>query len=205
MFSKIKRLLRGLSTPKKILVGLATFVVVSAGMAGVNPDNRTVTTTAANTQDQIATIINNQKTLAETVNKKQIIDKQVVSYSTSIKNDPSLYVGTEKTLVTGVNGERTVTYEVTYKGDTEISRLQLSDVMTKQPVNEIKAVGTRSRDQSTGGSSCSNGYINTYGNCVASPSSSPNGATAKCRDGTYSYSQSRRGTCSSHGGVASWL
>jgi hypothetical protein len=33
----------------------------------------------------------------------------------------------------------------------------------------------------------------------------PRGATARCRDGTYSYSATRRGTCSRHGGVASWL
>ena len=31
------------------------------------------------------------------------------------------------------------------------------------------------------------------------------GATAICRDGTYSYSANRRGTCSHHGGVAQWL
>lgn len=30
-------------------------------------------------------------------------------------------------------------------------------------------------------------------------------ATAVCRDGTYSYSRNRRGTCSHHGGVAQWL
>ncbi len=29
--------------------------------------------------------------------------------------------------------------------------------------------------------------------------------TAICRDGTYSYSKNRRGTCSHHGGVAQWL
>lgn len=29
--------------------------------------------------------------------------------------------------------------------------------------------------------------------------------TAICRDGTYSYSSNRRGTCSHHGGVARWL
>jgi hypothetical protein len=34
--------------------------------------------------------------------------------------------------------------------------------------------------------------------------SNPSGATAKCRDGTLSYSASRRGTCSHHGGVAVW-
>jgi hypothetical protein len=31
------------------------------------------------------------------------------------------------------------------------------------------------------------------------------GPTAKCRDGTYSYSHHRRGTCSHHHGVAKWL
>ncbi len=33
----------------------------------------------------------------------------------------------------------------------------------------------------------------------------PAGATAQCRDGSYSFSASRRGTCSHHGGVARWL
>ncbi len=33
----------------------------------------------------------------------------------------------------------------------------------------------------------------------------PAGATARCRDGTYSFSRHRSGTCSHHGGVAVWL
>jgi len=33
----------------------------------------------------------------------------------------------------------------------------------------------------------------------------PRGASAICRDGTYSFSQTRRGTCSHQGGVAQWL
>ncbi len=33
----------------------------------------------------------------------------------------------------------------------------------------------------------------------------PFGATAKCRDTSYSFSHTRRGTCSYHGGVARWL
>lgn len=51
-------------------------------------------------------------------------------------------------------------------------------------------------------------YINSAGNEIQSPSYSdsvPAGASAICGDGTYSFSQSRRGTCSHHGGVASWL
>jgi hypothetical protein len=37
------------------------------------------------------------------------------------------------------------------------------------------------------------------------PRGPPSGASARCRDGTYSYSQNRRGTCSHHGGVAEWF
>ena len=51
-------------------------------------------------------------------------------------------------------------------------------------------------------------YTNVYGNRVQSPtyySTYPAGATALCRDGTYSFSRSRRGTCSHHGGVARWF
>ncbi len=34
--------------------------------------------------------------------------------------------------------------------------------------------------------------------------SKPAGASAHCRDGTWSFSHTHRGTCSRHGGVASW-
>lgn len=33
----------------------------------------------------------------------------------------------------------------------------------------------------------------------------PTGATAKCKDGTYSHAATHRGACSRHGGVAEWL
>ena len=53
-------------------------------------------------------------------------------------------------------------------------------------------------------------YINKSGKEVHSPAhtksgTAPAGATAKCADGTYSFSQSHRGTCSRHGGVKTWL
>jgi resuscitation-promoting factor RpfB len=51
-------------------------------------------------------------------------------------------------------------------------------------------------------------YVNSKGQTVKRPetcSGPPKGATAHCRDGSYSFSQSRRGTCSHRGGVAKWL
>jgi len=55
-----------------------------------------------------------------------------------------------------------------------------------------------------------NTYTNRDGNTVHAPAKSlsgkaPEGATARCRDGSYSFSRHHSGTCSRHGGVASWL
>ena len=60
------------------------------------------------------------------------------------------------------------------------------------------------------GLSNNNTYVNSDGQTIHSPADSTNGevppgATAQCVDGTYSFSTSRSGTCSYHGGVAEWL
>jgi hypothetical protein len=74
--------------------------------------------------------------------------------------------------------------------------------------NSTHAEGKPRADQ--GKSNCtSNGtYVNSKGKTVQRPetcASAPQGATAQCRDGSYSFSRSHRGTCSHHGGVAKWL
>jgi predicted nucleic acid binding AN1-type Zn finger protein len=53
-------------------------------------------------------------------------------------------------------------------------------------------------------------YVNIDGNSVHRPAHAktnkkPSGATAKCADGTFSFSQHHRGTCSHHGGVTQWF
>lgn len=78
----------------------------------------------------------------------------------------------------------------------------------KQPA-QSRTVDNPSQASVTGGSSSDDYYTNAYGARVRRPSFSnsgpPAGATAQCRDGSYSFSQSRRGTCSHHGGVSRWL
>jgi hypothetical protein len=54
-----------------------------------------------------------------------------------------------------------------------------------------------------------NTYLNHDGESVHSPARSrsgeiPDGATARCRDGTWSFSRHHSGTCSRHGSVAAW-
>lgn len=77
-----------------------------------------------------------------------------------------------------------------------------------QPTTQTPSATTQTPSSST--SSSSNTYTNVDGNTVQSPTYSsdgsvPEGATAQCEDGTYSFSQHRSGTCSHHGGVSRWL
>ncbi|MGN6445408.1 GmrSD restriction endonuclease domain-containing protein [Amnibacterium sp.] len=60
---------------------------------------------------------------------------------------------------------------------------------------------TKPRSTSGGSSSSSHHASPPSGSKPGSPA----GATARCRDGSYSFSAHRRGTCSHHGGVAVWL
>jgi hypothetical protein len=51
-----------------------------------------------------------------------------------------------------------------------------------------------------------NHYVNSSGHWVHSPScrTEPDHQEAVCRDGSVSFSEHRRGTCSHHGGVEHW-
>jgi len=50
-------------------------------------------------------------------------------------------------------------------------------------------------------------YVNVDGENIPRPYEAPSvpvGASAKCLDGSYSFSTHRQGTCSHHGGVEEW-
>ena len=50
-------------------------------------------------------------------------------------------------------------------------------------------------------------YVNSSGQTVSDPvcgSGHMTGETAICRDGSHSFSKHHSGTCSGHGGVATW-
>lgn len=80
--------------------------------------------------------------------------------------------------------------------------------VVRQPAQSTASERTSAPTQ-PGGTSSDDYYTNTYGERVRRPTFSndgpPAGASAQCRDGSYSFSRSRRGTCSHHGGVARWL
>jgi Protein of unknown function (DUF3761) len=80
----------------------------------------------------------------------------------------------------------------------------------KQALNSSRstAVDTDDDPSIAGTGDDDDDYVNSDGESVHRPEfdeDAPDGATARCRDGSYSFSRHHRGTCSHHGGVAQWL
>ena len=63
-------------------------------------------------------------------------------------------------------------------------------------------------DASASSADSSDYYTNVSGHRVHRPihaRTAPAGASARCGDGSYSFSEHHQGTCSHHGGVSTWL
>ena len=69
--------------------------------------------------------------------------KEVIKFGTTTVEDPNLEYGKTEIRTAGVNGEITYTYEVTYEEGKETSRRQTDQKVTKQPINQVIAKGTK--------------------------------------------------------------
>ena len=68
-----------------------------------------------------------------------------VPYKTVTQKDSSQYTDYSKVTQAGKNGEKTCVDKVTYVGDEEIGREEISRKVTKEPVNKVVVVGTKKR------------------------------------------------------------
>jgi hypothetical protein len=89
-----------------------------------------------------------------------------------------------------------------------LSQQIISQTQSPPPAQPSTASTTTGNSKPEAKCADSGTYVNSKGQTTKRPetcSGPPEGATAHCRDGTYSFSQTRRGTCSRHGGVSKWL
>jgi hypothetical protein len=146
------------------------------------------------------------------VTTRTVTETVAILFTSTTVQSATAAKGTSAVTTAGANGVETKTWTVTSTDGVETGRTLVSDDVTTAPVAQVTTVGTYVAPPAPApapAATCTNGtYVNSAGATVCRPevsSSAPSGATAKCGDGTYSFSQSRRGTCSSHGGVAVWL
>jgi len=202
------QMLKALSVLRKVCLGLAALTV--AGLIGgasqphqASPDVQSVSPTGPLSSHATSNVTQAKAPVTTT---KTETETQSVPYTSTTVNSASLAKGTTRITTVGVDGVATLTYAVTYRDGVRISRELISQTTTAEPITQVTSIGTYVAPVQP---SCPNGtYINSAGNTVCSPYSGnavPAGATARCTDGTYSFSQSRSGTCSHHGGVSEWL
>ena len=73
----------------------------------------------------------------------------VIPYQTYNVYVSNLAKGTTQTTTQGVNGEKTVTTEMTYEDGKLVSQKEISSTITKQPVTQVVAIGTKEETATT--------------------------------------------------------
>ena len=83
-------------------------------------------------------------TKATPIAEKRIITKsRAIPFKTTKVNDPGLSQGTTKVRTRGVAGVETTTYEVTFTNGVKTSEKRIREVMTREPVAQVIAIGTK--------------------------------------------------------------
>jgi hypothetical protein len=80
---------------------------------------------------------------APKVESKTETQSQSIAFTEKTMNDPSLAKGVREVRTAGVNGVKTLTYEVTYTDAVETGRTLVNEAVTTQPVTQVTAVGTK--------------------------------------------------------------
>lgn len=88
-------------------------------------------------------VTDGMKIVVKRVTFDTVVEKEAVAYETTRENDSSLEKGREEVSVKGEDGEKEVTYRVTYVDGVEKSRKKKDEKVVKEPVNEVVRVGTK--------------------------------------------------------------
>lgn len=77
------------------------------------------------------------------VTVKTVAETESIPYTTSNVDDPGMDKGTTRVATVGVNGTKTIFFDVTYEDGVEVSRTAVEERVSVEPVNEVIAVGSK--------------------------------------------------------------
>ena len=149
------------SAQQAVIVGAAVLVLccggalVAGALVGDKPD-ATATHAASRTGSSTTTpayaspTASSPATTAQpsasspAVVQQTVTETEAIPYATQRVNDSTLAKGSTKVRTRGVKGVKTLTYEVTLVDGVQQSKQLVKQEVTKQPVTEVIAVGTKS-------------------------------------------------------------
>ncbi len=137
-----------ITTPKNVTVNVdgGTKTVASTGPTVADALQQLEVTLGA--QDRVSPAPDTALTegLAVTINrveKKTVNETQAVAFKVTNQDDANLAKGTKKTTTKGVAGEQSVTFDEVWVDGKLEARTQTGAQVTKNPVDQIVAVGTK--------------------------------------------------------------
>lgn len=86
-----------------------------------------------------------ERITVERVSVKELVEKEAVAFETEVEYSNSMYSDETVEKTPGVEGEKEVTYQVTYVDGKEESRKAVSEKILKEPVNQVVTQGTKKR------------------------------------------------------------
>jgi hypothetical protein len=139
--------LKAMSKAKKVLLGVGAFTVL-AGIIGANSPDSSKQLNIQNSSSHAAAQQEPdndtaKKKVEPKIEKKTVEEAAVIPFTSMTQNDSSLASGKTVVSVTGVNGEKITTFEVTYTDGKETGRTQTSERVSVPAVNQITKIGTK--------------------------------------------------------------
>ncbi len=184
MFGKLESWFSGLTKAGKIGVVIASLIGLSVAAA---PFSSSKPSAPAQVEPS-----SQPQTKAAVIEKKTVTETQPIPFEKTSVDDSTLAKGATKIQTVGVNGVKTLTYEVTLTNGTQTAKKLMKEEVTTPPITEVTVIGTYV-------------YVAPQPTTQAAPSTQSTGARtgAVCKDGS-SSTATGSGACSHHGGVAYW-
>lgn len=158
LINKGKYISDPVSRPKIFVICLVTMFITLFGFSGVmaatEPTSVKEARIAADAaepkakQDEekrVREAAEEQRKLEEEAKRpltKVEIKTEIIPFESTEQDDNALSKGQTRIAVEGVNGERTISYEVTYQEGVETARKEVKNEITKAPITKVTKIGT---------------------------------------------------------------
>jgi resuscitation-promoting factor RpfB len=130
-------------TRKDAGLGFGVLALVFMVLTGITAPKQSIQPTT--TTDLTPTLPNNtpqEQPKVDQVEKKTVTETEAISFKETTVNDGDIAKGKTVLVTAGVNGVKTLTYEITLTNGEETDKKLVKTEVTKAPVNQITAIGT---------------------------------------------------------------
>ncbi|HSW98247.1 MAG TPA: G5 domain-containing protein [Candidatus Saccharimonadales bacterium] len=166
MLKKFRSWHSGLSVFRKFLFSstVASVLIIMAAASHASKPKYVLDQTAASSQGAAQTQA--AETARPKVETQTTTETEPVPFTITTVNDATLESGKTVVRTTGVNGVKTLTYEVTITDSVQTGKKLLTEEVTTQPVTQVNAIGTKVAAAPAPRPQCDPNYDANRGTCV---------------------------------------